>query len=188
MQQHIFIRATATPADLVTRGAVETLLAHTPHAHGREANTGKLKALRATPVTLRKARAFVDDYHPTHAAPQGGLFAIAASTGDTIVGVVIVGRPIARMLCDGYSAEVTRLCTDGQPNARSLLFAAAWRAARAMGYLRLITYTLPGEGYVPLRAAGWRCIGKAGGGTWSRADRPRIDAHPTQQKVRWEAV
>ena len=143
--------------------------------------------LRVTPITLREARAYVDEHHRHHRAPQGGLFAVSASAGDRVVGVVIIGRPVARMLCDGYSAEVTRLCTDGSPNACSLLYAAAWRAARAMGYLRLLTYTLKEEGGASLRAAGWRCIGEAGGGSWSRIGRPRIDAHPTQPKLRWEA-
>ncbi len=75
----------------------------------------------------------------------------------------------------------------GYRNVCSFLYAAAWRAARAMGFVRLVTYTLPEEGGVSLRAAGWRLIGEAGGGSWSRAERPRVDTHPTQQKLRWEA-
>src|SRR5690606_13651728 len=98
----------------------------------------------------------------------------------------IVGRPVSRMLQDGWTAEVTRCCTDGARNACSLLYRAAWRAARAMGYLRLITYTLPKEGGASLRGAGWTCIGIAGGGSWSRRARPRVDTHPKQRKLRWE--
>lgn len=95
-------------------------------------------------------------------------------------GVAIVGRPVARHLQDGYTAEVTRLCTDGTPNACSMLYEAAWRAAKAVGYLRIITYTLPQEGGASLRAAGWHLIGPAGGGSWSRAGRPRADEHPLE--------
>jgi hypothetical protein len=144
--------------------------------------------LTAVPMTLREADAYVDAMHRHHKAPQGGLFAIGASDGDAIVGVVIVGKPVARMLADGWTCEVTRLATDGSRNACSMLYRAAWRAARAMGYRRLVTYTLPEEGGSSLRAAGFLLIGEAGGGSWSRESRPRVDLHPTQQKLRWEVV
>lgn len=140
------------------------------------------------PVTLREARAFVAAQHRHHRPPQGGLFAVAVTDGATIRGVAIVGKPVARMLSDDFTAEVTRLCTDGARNACSMLYAAAWRAARALGYRRLVTYTLPSEGGASLRAAGWRLVGEAGGGSWSRAARPRVDTHPTQAKLRWEAA
>lgn len=104
------------------------------------------------------------------------------------MGVVTVGRPIARRLQDGYTAEVTRLCTTGEKNVASMLYAAAWRAARSMGYRRLITYTLASETGVSVKAAGWREVGSAGGGSWSRASRPRVDKAPTQQKTLWEAA
>ncbi len=141
-----------------------------------------------TPVTLREAHAFVADRHRHHRRVQGALFAVAASDGDVVVGVAIIGNPQARMLMvDDYTAEVTRLCTDGSRNVCSLLYGAAWRACRALGYRKLVTYTLPEEGGASLRAAGWRCIGEAGGGSWSRKARPRVDTHPLQRKLRWEA-
>ena len=143
-------------------------------------------SLQLVPVTLREAKAFVERHHRHHKAPQGGLFAIGAAKDGEVVGVVIVGRPVARMLDDGWTAEVTRCCTDGTRNAPSMLYRAAWRAARAMGYRRLVTYTLPEEGGASLRAAGWRLIGEAGGGSWQRESRPRVDLHPTQTKLRWE--
>lgn len=105
-----------------------------------------------------------------------------------VVGVCIVGRPVARMLTDGYTAEVVRLCTDGSRNACSLLYGAAWRAARAVGYRRMITYTLPEEGGVSLRACGWKFAGEAGGGSWDRPGRRRVDTAPTQVKWRWEVA
>lgn len=143
-------------------------------------------SLTLVPVTLREARAFVASFHRHHAAPQGGLFAVGCAEGGQIVGAAIVGRPVARCLDDEFTAEVTRLCTTGERNACSLLYGAAWRAARALGYRRLLTYTLPSEGGASLRGAGWRCIGIAGGGSWSRASRPRVDTHPMQEKLRWE--
>jgi hypothetical protein len=142
--------------------------------------------LEITPITLREARSYVEENHRHHNAPQGGIFAIAVSEGETVHGVAIVGRPVARMAADGWTAEVVRLCTDGARNAPSMLYRACWRAARAMGYRRCITYTLPEEGGASLRGAGFKLIGSAGGGSWSRANRPRIDTHPTQEKLRWE--
>lgn len=144
--------------------------------------------LAVVPCTLRAARAYVAQHHRHHKPPQGGLFALAAAEGERVVGVAIVGNPVARHLDDGWTAEVTRLCTDGAHNACSLLYAAAWRAARALGYRKLITYTLPEEGGASLRAAGWRVVGQTQGGAWDRPSRPRVDEHPTQAKLRWEAA
>ena len=103
-----------------------------------------------------------------------------------MVGVVVVGRPVSRHLDNTYTAEVTRLCTDGTKHAASKLYAAAWRAARAMGYKRLITYTLETEPGTSIIAAGWRYVGKAGGGTWNNVSRPRVDSHPIGQKKLFE--
>jgi len=143
-------------------------------------------SLQIVPVRLHEAKAFVERHHRHHKPPQGGLFAIGVAKDGEVVGVVIVGRPVSRMLDDGWTAEVTRCCTDGTRNAPSMLYRAAWRAARALGYRRLVTYTLPEEGGASLRAAGWRLIGEAGGGSWHRESRPRVDLHPTQIKLRWE--
>lgn len=143
--------------------------------------------MEVTPITLREAGQFVRDHHRHHKTPpQGALFAVAASIDSTVVAVAIVGRPVSRMLQDGWTVEVTRLASDGAPNACSMLYRAAWRAARAMGYRRLVTYTLAEEQGASLRAAGMRLVGVAGGGSWSRKNRPRVDTHPTQQKLRWE--
>ena len=146
--------------------------------------------LEVVPITFKEANEFVRRYHRHHGPVQGYKFAIglADTERNEIVGVVIVGRPVARHLDDGWTLEVTRLCTDGTKNACSKLYAAAWRAVRALGYRRLVTYTLPEEGGVSLRGAGWKCVGLAGGGSWSRPNcgRPRVDLHPLQEKWRWE--
>lgn len=104
-------------------------------------------------------------------------------------GVLIAGRPVARLNQDGRTVEVTRVATDGCRNACSFLYAAARRVAAAIGYHRILTYTLPEESGSSLRASGWRCTDLgAGGGSWSREHRPRVDLHPLQQKLRWEAT
>src|SRR5688572_24232208 len=99
-------------------------------------------------MTLTKAFDFVTKHHRHHKRPQGGLFAVGCAVDghDEPCGVAIIGRPVSRMADDGWTVEVTRLCTDGSRNACSMLYRAAWRAARALGYRRLITYTLPEEG------------------------------------------
>lgn len=142
--------------------------------------------LEVSPVMLDEARVYVRQFHRHHSAPQGGLFAIACASDVTIHGVVIVGRPISRLLQDGYTAEVTRLATDGTKNACSILYAAAWRAARAMGYRRLITYILATEPGTSLHAAGWKLVGAVKGRSWNCPSRPRVDKAPLQDKLRYE--
>lgn len=144
--------------------------------------------LALSPISLREAHAFVARVHRHHRPARGGLFALAAISDGEVVAVAVVGRPVARLNQDGFTAELTRLASDGTRNACSFLYGRAWRAARALGYRRMITYTLASEGGASLRAAGWRLIGEAGGGSWSRPSRPRVDLHPTQTKLLWETV
>jgi hypothetical protein len=144
--------------------------------------------LRIVPCTLREANALILALHRHHRPARGCILTLSCADDGRVCGVAIVGRPVSRHLQDGFTAEVTRLATDGSRNACSILYGASWRAARALGYLKLVTYTLPSEGGASLRAAGWRCLGEAGGGSWSRKGRPRIDTHPLQAKIRWEAA
>ena len=91
-------------------------------------------------------------------------------------------------LDDGLTLEVTRCCVrDGVPHACSMLYGAAWRAVKAMGFKRLITYTLVEEAGTSLKAAGWKALYDTGGGSWSRPSRPTVDHHPLGQKTLWEA-
>ena len=147
-----------------------------------------MMGLAIIPMTLVEAKAFVSTHHRHHGAPVSHKFSIGASDGTRVVGVCIVGRPVARMLDDGWTLEVTRCCTDGTKDAASMLYGAARRATFALGYRRLVTYTLQSEPGTTLKAAGWKCLGMAGGGSWSRPSRPRVDCHPLQNKLRWEAV
>lgn len=144
--------------------------------------------LFVVPLTLREANGFVAALHRHHKPVQGHKFSIGAKQGDRLVGVAIVGRPVARRRDDGFTAEVTRLCTDGTTNACSILYAAAAKAAFAMGYLRIGTYTLPEEGGASLRASSWHLVGEAGGGNWNVPSRPRADTEPrlNTKKHLWE--
>ena len=108
-----------------------------------------------------------------------------------MVGIAIVGRPIARMIDNGYTAEVTRTCTNefAPKGTVSFLYSACWRISQAMGYQKLITYTLAAESGASLRGAGWECVGqvKLNKNGWSSAGRERewksIYAQP---KFKWE--
>lgn len=149
--------------------------------------------LVVTPIGLDEANAMVATMHRHHAPVPGCKFCVAVSDQDGKVrGVAIVGRPVARHLDDGWTLEVNRCCTDGAKNACSMLYGSAWRAAKALGYSRLITYTLPDEGGASLRAAGWKLLGsrgRPGGRNWNTPSRPRIDVDEMLrgQKLLWEA-
>lgn len=144
--------------------------------------------LAALPVTLEEANAFVTIHHRHHPPVVGHKFSIGARRDDEVVGVVIVGRPVSRWRDDGETLEVTRLCTDGSNNVCSFLYGRAARAAFALGYRRIGTYTLPDEGGASLRASGWKLIGERGGGEWTSPSRPRAPMQsPTGQKWLWEA-
>jgi hypothetical protein len=149
--------------------------------------------LELRPITLRAAREHVANWHRHNLPPQGGLFAVAVADNDQIVGVAIVGRPVARMLDDGYTAEVTRVATTGAHNACSMLYGAACRAAKSLGYRRIYTYTLQSEPGTSLRASGWsHDADLRARNTWDTPTRQRQqvdlfgnDRRPTEPKTRW---
>ena len=142
--------------------------------------------LELQPITFQEACSFVNDVHRHHKSPQGWKFGCAVNDGEKVVGVIMIGRPVARGSDDGWTLEVTRCCTDGTEHAASKLYAAAWRATRALGYRRLITYTLKEETGVSLVAAGYKVIGEVRGRSWSCPSRPRVDKHPLTDKCLWE--
>jgi hypothetical protein len=146
-------------------------------------------SLTIVPITFREACAFIERNHRHHKPPRGDLFRFAVANDNAqVVGVAMIGRPVARHYQDGFTAEVIRTATDGTPHANSCLYGAAWRAAKALGYRRLITYTQAGETGASLRAAGWRVIAerRARAG-WSCPSRPRVDTHPVEiERTLWE--
>jgi hypothetical protein len=113
-------------------------------------------SLKIVPVTFKQAGAFVAALHRHNKPPRGHKFSIgAANDNGKLVGVAMAGRPVARHFDDGATLEVNRTCTDGSHNVNSLLYGAIWRAAKAMGYTRCITYTQHDESGASLRAVGW---------------------------------
>ena len=149
--------------------------------------------LKLIPVDLRTARKFIGEHHRHNLPPRGWKFGVGVESGGQLVGVAVASRPVARGLDDGMTLEVTRTCTDGTHNANSRLYGAIARAAKSLGYQRLVTYTLQSESGASLRAAGWaedERLDARGG--WDVPSRPRYELDlfgqqrtPQEAKVRW---
>jgi hypothetical protein len=134
------------------------------------------EGLQLVPVNFATAAGFVELWHRHNVPPIGHKFSIGVASGEVLVGVAIVGRPVARHYDDGRTLEVNRTCTDGTRNANSMLYGAAWRAASALGYRRLITYTQADESGASLRAVGWRVLAsRPPRRGWTTPSRPRED-------------
>jgi hypothetical protein len=152
--------------------------------------------LLAVPISLKEANHVVENFHrhSRRTSRDGGKFAIAASDGSCLVGVAIVGRPVARLLADGWTAEVLRTCAlpGGPKNVNSFLYGACWRAWSAMGGRKLITYTLASESGASLRGSGWHIVAELKPGTgWNREQLGRLrEWYPIygQDKFRWEVA
>ena len=142
--------------------------------------------LRLSPISLGEAKEFIAAHHRHHKFVLGHLFSLGCLVDGKLVGVAIVGRPVARMRDDGETAEVTRLCTDGTRNACSFLYGACAREAAKRGYTRIGTYILESENGASLRASNWTLRYKTRGGSWHRAGRPRTDKAPTVKKFLYE--
>lgn len=127
------------------------------------------------PIGTTAARAFVGTHHRHNLPPKILLFAVSVvDQTEAVRGVALVGRPVARLLDDGFTCEVVRCCTDGAENACSMLYGACSRAAKALGYKRLVTYTREDEPGTSLKASGWTFDKKTGPHTWERPNRVRL--------------
>lgn len=145
--------------------------------------------LKLKHIELKDANEFVAQHHRHHKPVTGHRFSIACYDNDRLCGVAIIGRPVARKIDQVDTVEALCLCTDGTHNACSFLYAASKRAAKALGYKRIITYILQSESGVSLAASGWECINKnAGGGSWNVPFRPRTDKAPTEPKKLYESI
>lgn len=141
--------------------------------------------MKAVPITREAAADFIDKLHRHHDPARCDKFRVAAEHNDKIVGIVQVGNPKARLLQDGKTLEVVRLCTDGTPNACSFLYGKAARIAKELGYEKIITYILNSEPGHSLKAAGWHKETDIRGKDWSCPSRPRNTTAPTCDKQRW---
>ena len=155
-----------------------------------KATTAGVGKLVVRPVELREANAYIGQHHRHHKPVQGHRFSLGCFDGSELVGVAVVGRPVARL--GGKPSEVlevTRLCTNGTWNACSKLYSAAARAGKELGYKRIQTYLLESELGASLKASGWECEGVCGGGQWKHTDgKPRRTDQPTCKKTKWAKV
>ena len=154
--------------------------------------------IKAVPLSLTEAKSYINAHHRHHIAAKVDKYRVGAEVDGVLVGVVQVGRPVSRMLDDGMTLEVLRLCTNGEKDICSFLYSRAARIARELGYKRIITYILASESGVSLKASGWHCEAESvGGGSWNHPSRPRTmveaqmsifpqkDKYPTEKKQRW---
>ena len=141
--------------------------------------------MKIVPITLKAANAFVTQYHRHHKASVGHKFSIGLSDNNVLIGVAIMGRPVARGSDNGFTIEVARLCTNGAKNACSMLYQAAARASKELGYSKIQTYILQSELGTSLKACGWTKETITNGGKWKHTHGLRNNYHPTEPKQRW---
>lgn len=145
------------------------------------------------PIEFREAAAFVDKYHEHNEAPRGWKFGRGIWNGPQLIGVVTVGRPVARAIDASTTLEVNRVCVSRRVpgplrwNACSMAYGWAAREAEKKGFRKIITYTLESEPGTALRAAGWipehKTRRRPKG--WNCKSRPRKETTPTEAKIRW---
>lgn len=142
-------------------------------------------ALHLMPCDYQTAKNFVAENHRHNKPPAGHKYSIACYDGERLCGVVMVGRPVSRYLDDGLTLEVNRCCTDGTKNACTILYGAACRAAKALGYKRIFTYTRQSENGSSLRASNWINDGEAGGTHWTGQRYEQLEIVLDEKKIRW---
>src|SRR3972149_10801880 len=144
-------------------------------------------ALKVVPLTLKEANKLVESLHRHHFPVVGHRFSLGAVLDGTLVGACVCGRPVSRMVNATTVLEITRLVTDGTKNACSVLYAAAARVAREMGFQKIQTYILATEPGTSLLASGWILDGLTKGGNWNCAGRggKRREDQPMGKKQRW---
>jgi hypothetical protein len=146
------------------------------------------KRIKAIPLELNQANDFVDSLHRHHQSVHRDKFRVGAEVDGKLVGVAQVGRPVSRMLDDGQTLEVVRLCTDGTKDVCSFLYSRCARVAKELGYKKIITYILETENGASLHATGWKEVAVTGGGSWDRPSRKRNTSAPTCPKRRFEKI
>ena len=143
--------------------------------------------MKIIPLTLAEANDFIEQHHRHHKRVQGHRFSIGLEDGDGLMGVCVVGRPVARNTDWKTVAEVTRLCTNGGKNACSKLYSTAAAVAKLLGFHSIQTFILETESGVSLKASGWEFVSESAGGQWKHTDgKPRRTDQPTCRKLKYE--
>ena len=129
----------------------------------------KQQSREIRPVTFREANRFLEQHHRHHGSVAGGKFAIGLYELGTLIGVACCGRPVSRVLDDGLTLEINRLCClNSEKNTCSMLYGRSCLVAKDMGYRKVITYILESETGSSLRAAGFTLEARnVGGKAWT---------------------
>jgi hypothetical protein len=155
------------------------------------------KNFSVTPLTLKEANEFVDHHHSHNKRVQGYKFAIGAIYDGKLVGVSICGRPISATLDNKKTIELLRSCVldDAPKNTNSFLYGRSWRVAEAMGYKKMITYTLIREKASACKAIGMKIVGQTKDSTKAWAHKEKKDGIKRlaqeiykELKYRWEKI
>jgi len=139
------------------------------------------------PLNLSEANKFVAQFHRHNKKVQGAKFSIGLIEDNELVGVAIAGRPVVRLLDNGKTIEILRVCTKPEhKNANSQLYARMKRICQLMGYEKIITYTLKSESGSSLKAIHAVPVKDVRPQDWSRQYRRRIK-QPVyrEEKIRW---
>lgn len=144
--------------------------------------------MNIVPISLKDANEFVLINHRHNKPTQGHKWSLGLLNDcGLLIGVGIVGRPVSRILDDGFTLEILRVCTNGERNSNSFLYGRIVKIARLMGYKKIITYTLEKETGASLRAVGARPEKASKPSSWGRKNRPRKEQSIYyEQKIRWE--
>lgn len=143
--------------------------------------------MKLIPIKQKDAKKFIDTYHRHNKAPRGSVFQIGLQKDNELIGCIMVGRPVSRNLDNGFTLEVNRTCINGyHKNACSMLLGAAVRAAKALGWKKIITYTLPSECGSSLKGAGWTLEHHTSGShSWNNREYRQVQMFKGVSKKRW---
>lgn len=111
------------------------------------------------PLTLAQANSFAAKQRENYRPFRGRRFAIGCAMDEKLVGIVILGKPVDEALDDGLTLAVNYIHATGGRTAYGMLYGAAARAAKALGYCRIIAFLPENISSSGLRAAGWKCAG-----------------------------
>ncbi len=153
------------------------------------------KNFKTIPISLKEANEFVTLNHSHNRKVQGHKFSIGVEYLGKLVGVAICGRPISATLDDKKTLELLRSCvqTNAPKNTNSYLYGRCWRIADALGYQRMITYTLIEEKSAACKAIGMKIVGQTKDNTNAWLNKQKQDGIVRQNqaiykkpKYRWE--
>ena len=150
-------------------------------------STGSHKRLVMIAIERDVAKKFIEKNHSHLHTPSTWICHVAVADSGRLCCVAVLNRPCARLLCDGKTAEVGRVASDGTPHAASKALSAITRVAALLGFGRIVSYTLLGEAGTTYVSCGYVATAVSAGGKWARGGETRTrESQQLGAKVRWE--